>query len=147
MNLFFCSYPGTYSSANATKLENPLWASEDYSTYSDSTGGGCWARILNQNYVNGYITGRLYNILLVVVYLCLQLPATISWNLIASYYDNLPFPGDGLMWASNPWSGHYDVPSPVSFCLHKNMDIQIQYYILFSLMDFRYGWQLIPHNL
>jgi hypothetical protein len=37
-------------------LEKPLWASEDYSTYSDSTGGKCLAKIFNRNYVDANIT-------------------------------------------------------------------------------------------
>ena len=66
-------YPGTYSSDSAVKTGKQLWASEDYSTFNDVTGGGCWARLLNQNHVNGNMSG------------------TISWNLIASYYDDLPY--------------------------------------------------------
>ena len=48
-----CHYPGTRSSIAAKLTEKPLWASEDMSTYNDLRGAGCWARILNQNYVNG----------------------------------------------------------------------------------------------
>jgi len=66
-------YPGTISGESAQKTKKALWASEDYSTYNDAVGAGCWARILNQNYVNGNIT------------------STIAWNLVASYYDDLPF--------------------------------------------------------
>ena len=38
-------YPGTNSSANATKSMKKLWASEDYSTFNDDVGAGCWARV------------------------------------------------------------------------------------------------------
>ena len=41
---------------NALLTEKKLWSSEDYSTFNDEVGAGCWARILNQNYVNGNMT-------------------------------------------------------------------------------------------
>ena len=37
-------------------LKKPLWASEDYSTYSDTVGGKCLAKIFNRNYVDANIT-------------------------------------------------------------------------------------------
>ena len=66
-------YPGTVSTKRAVETGKQLWSSEDYSTFNDDIGGGCWARILNQNHVNG------------------NMSATIAWNLVASYYDNLPY--------------------------------------------------------
>ena len=38
-------YPGgTGTTAAERAFGMPLWSSEDYSTYSDATGAGCWAR-------------------------------------------------------------------------------------------------------
>lgn len=41
-------YPGTVSPTDAINSNKTLWASEDYSTYNDDTGAGCWARV-NKN--------------------------------------------------------------------------------------------------
>ena len=43
--LYRAHYPGTYSDADALATHKPLWASEDYSTYNDDVGAGCWARV------------------------------------------------------------------------------------------------------
>lgn len=53
---FRAHYPGTTTVKEALQTQKKLWSSEDYSTFNDEVGGGCWARILNQNYVNGNMT-------------------------------------------------------------------------------------------
>ena len=40
-----CHYPGTITTPDAIRTGKPLWASEDYSTFNDIVGGGCWARV------------------------------------------------------------------------------------------------------
>lgn len=91
---YVCGYlsPATDcpSSPTAQSLGKPLWASEQGSQPYD-TGAGPLARAVNRQYTDGRITG------------------TINWALEWSAYQGLPFPGDGLLLANEPWSGHYIV--------------------------------------
>ena len=71
------------------------WSSEDYSTEANWDGAGCWGRLLNQNMVR------------------MNMTSTISWSLIWSVYNNFPYFGNGLMYAFEPWSGHYEVNAAI----------------------------------
>ena len=84
-----CHYPGTHSSSQAEQTMKPLWASEDDSTYNNDVGAECWARVINQNYVNGNMT------------------ASINWNLIAAYMKGTNWYRAGFMNAMQPWNGAY----------------------------------------
>jgi galactosylceramidase len=89
-----------------TNFPVPVWSSEESSTTDTPAGGACWARLLNQNYVIGNIT------------------ATIMWNLVTSFYTSLPYYGASLMDASEPWSGHYEVKSPIWASAHHTQFAQ-----------------------
>ena len=52
--LYRAHYPGTVSPTNAKMTGKPLWSSEDYSTYNDDVGAGCWARVSPLNYLICY---------------------------------------------------------------------------------------------
>ena len=94
-------YPvGSTSPAELRALNITLWSSEDSSSFDDEQGGGCWARILNWNYVVGEMT------------------STIFWNVLTSFMEGTHWWRDSIMDASKPWSGHYAVRSPVWASAH-----------------------------
>ena len=78
------------STPQAQALGKPLWASEMGSAPYD-TGAQALARDYNRSYIDGQVT------------------ADINWSLIWSVYDGMPYAGDGLMQANEPWNGSYTV--------------------------------------
>ncbi|HZR43297.1 MAG TPA: hypothetical protein VFB12_24490 [Ktedonobacteraceae bacterium] len=93
-------YPTTRQpTADAVSLNKPLWASENGSRQYD-TGARAMAQALNRDYVAEGLT------------------ADINWSLIAAWYPTLPFAGDGLMLADQPWSGNYYVGKSIWAMAH-----------------------------
>lgn len=92
----------------AVATGKPLWSSEDQPNSGGgpilsrdwNAGGKIWAKRLNLNYLEGHFT------------------KTEIWSPVTSYYDLLPAPNSGLMYANTPWSGHYDVQSAIWATAH-----------------------------
>lgn len=82
-------YPNMRSGSAAMATGKQLWASEEDSTYNNAVGAGCWARVINQNFVRG------------------NLSASINWNLLAAYMKGTQWWRAGLMTAFQPWSGSF----------------------------------------
>jgi galactosylceramidase len=105
-------YPGMETTSSALKTGHVLLSSEDDSTFGDNVGTGCWARVLNRNYVEGSMSG------------------TVMWNLVSSYYPGLPWMGTSFMWAYQPWSSNYAVKSAVYVTAHWTQFTQPGWYYL-----------------
>ncbi|MFC0540268.1 discoidin domain-containing protein [Kutzneria chonburiensis] len=106
---YVCGYLTAYTScpspSTAQQLNKPLWASEQGSQPYD-TGAAPLARALNRQYIDGRITGA------------------VNWSLEWSAYQGLPFAGDGLLLANEPWSGHYTVGPSVWATAHTTQFTQ-----------------------
>jgi galactosylceramidase len=100
-------YPGVRGADPSWRpdLGMTLWSAEDYSTYSDATGAGCWARLLVQNVGYGY-------------------SATISWYLIGSFTRGRHYDSDGLLRAEWPSSGHWEVTPMAWMTMHWTLFAQ-----------------------
>lgn len=62
-------YPSDYSNYdNCYKLNKPIWASEESSSYDDLNGAACWGRVITSHWVLSKFT------------------ASIMWNLVGSYF-------------------------------------------------------------
>ena len=94
-----CGVTACPTPASVLATGKPVWASEQGSAPYD-TGAPALARDLNREYTDG------------------QMTATINWSLIWSAYNGMPYPGDGLMLANTPWSGHYSVGKSIWVMAH-----------------------------
>ncbi len=102
----------TYTSI-AEGLKIPIWASES-GTQGYDLGAIPLARALNRDYIDGRIT------------------AYINWSLIAAWYRTLPYYGDGLMLADQPWSGYYHVGKSIWVMAHTSQFVQIGWHYVDS---------------
>jgi hypothetical protein len=81
-------------------LNQTLWSSEEFSTYADSSGGRCLAKLFSRNYIDARLT------------------ASLVWDMLWSSFDGLACSGQGILWAAEPWSGAYAVADPVWSMAH-----------------------------
>ncbi len=93
------------SSSDAIGLNKPLWASENGSE-DYNAGAAALARSNNRDYIDGKMT------------------ATINWTVVAAWLQNLPYYGDGLMLADQPWSGSYTVGKSIWVTAHTTQFAQ-----------------------
>ena len=88
-----CVFPAMTScssTSDAQTLGKPIWASESGSENAEN-GAAPVARALNRGYIDAKMT------------------AYINWPILASLYQNLYFHDQGLITATQPWSGAYSV--------------------------------------
>jgi galactosylceramidase len=92
------------STEAARNCGKPIWSSED-GPWSEAWGTAGdqsppYAEILNRNYLDGRMT------------------STLLWCLSTSYYDILDLPNAGLLRANTPWSGRFELKSPLWVVAH-----------------------------
>ncbi len=92
-------YPTCINNPDAQALNKPIWQSEAGSAHYDY-GAGALAQSITHAYIDDKIT------------------ATINWTVVDAWYDTLPYAGDGLMQANQPWSGYYYVAKSIWIVAH-----------------------------
>ena len=78
---------------NALKAHNmygvEVWSSEDYSCWTDANGAGVWASEINSQYIGGNVS------------------MISAWHLVSAFYPTVSFWNEGMISATQPWSGNY----------------------------------------
>ena len=125
-------YPDSNPNISKEVLEKlnykKIWASEDDSSVDPPVllttetlrprkkyGGGCLVRTINQNYIVGNIS------------------STIVWNLVMARYPQLRWDYTGLMSATDPFKGTFDVLPAVWAAAHTTQFTEP-------------GWKLLPRG-
>ena len=83
-----------------------IWASEEGPWRGDWVGAQSLAKYFNRNYIGAKIT------------------LSEVWSPISAYYDFLPIPGSGMMYANTPWSGIYNVQPAIWAAAHTTQFAQ-----------------------
>jgi hypothetical protein len=84
-----------YPAPNPLTLGKKFWASEDWWEQPSWEGAASWGRLLSRHYVLANMT------------------SAIAWSPLWSVYPNGFDQQAGLMLASTPWSGSYDLSPPI----------------------------------
>ena len=102
-------YPGTTDAMDSKGCSQYAWNTTGGSRWVDEEGSiydgrsaRCLARCVNRNYVSGCHT------------------ATFQWHLVSSFYDYLPWSRCGVAVANTPWSGAYEITSPLWALAHTS---------------------------
>lgn len=104
-----------------------VWSSEDLWSEANWSGAACWAKTLTQNFIRANIT------------------ASIAWSTVWSVYPVVDilggshdaysgdgYWGPGLMYAWQPWSGHYAVPPTIWATAHLTQFVEPGWRMLWS---------------
>lgn len=88
----------------SAKWGKPLWSTEEGPWDNHWGAVGQQAYPLAPSLIRNYTLGRM--------------TSSNIWNLVSSYYDMLEIPNAGLLEANWPWSGHYELTSPLWVVAH-----------------------------
>lgn len=78
-----------------------IWSSEDYSCWTDTNGAGVWASEINSQYIGGNIS------------------MISAWHLVSAFYPTVSFWNEGMISATQPWSGSYVISPTVWASAHS----------------------------